>query len=137
VKKSLQLKGVKKVDMDFEKGLFTLQVDGKTGIKPSDVRTAVKKKYKVESVVVEGLAGEARKDGDKVLFKAKGSGLEFLLLKEKDGKAFDELCAKLGEGKTQFTLGGAAAEEKDKDKDGKEMDVLKLTVASAAVIESK
>lgn len=121
--------------MDFDKGLFTLQVEGKAGIKPSDVRAAVKKSYTIEAVVVEGLPGDARKDGDKVLFKAKGSGLEFEVIQDKEGKAFGELQAKLGEGKTEFKVGGTATEEKAKDADGKEVSVLKLILASAAAIE--
>ena len=121
--------------MDFDKGLFTLQVEGKTGLKPSDIRAAVKKDYTIEAVVLVGLSGDARKDGDKVLFKAKASGLEFEVIKDKEGKAFDELQAKLGEGKTEFKVGGTATEEKAKDADGKDVSVLKLTLASAAVLE--
>jgi hypothetical protein len=128
------LKGVKKVDMDFDKGLFTLEVDGKTALKPSDLKSAVKKRFTVESILLSGLHVEARKDGDKILVKAKGSGLELEAAKGKDDKPYNDLAAKLGEGKTEFKLGGPVSEEKQK-KDDKDVTVLKISVTDCSVVE--
>lgn len=136
MKKALQLKGVKKIDMDFDNGLFTLLIDGKTALKPSDIQKSVPKRFSIDSVAVEGLAGTARKDGDKVLFKAKNFDLEYEVVKAKEAKAYDELVAKLGEGKTEFKLGGSATEEKVK-KDDTEETVLKITVESVSIVEAK
>lgn len=136
MKKALQLKGVKKVEMDFDNGLFTLRVDAKTCLKPSDIKKSVPKRFSVDGVGVDGLAGTARKDGDKVLFKAKNFDLEYEVVKAKDGKAYDDLAAKLGEGKTEFKLGGTATEEKVKKED-KEETVHKLTIATVSAVEEK
>ena len=135
--KALQLKGVKTTNLDFKKGLFTLTVEASSGIKPSDIRAVVNKKYGITSVVVEELTGTARKAGDKILFKAKGSGLEYELVKAKDAKPYEALAAKVGEGKTEFRIGGDTAEEKRKEAEGKETTVLTLALASCAVVESK
>jgi hypothetical protein len=118
--------------MDFGAGLFTLSVEPKTAIKPSEIRAAVSDKYKVAGVVFENLLGDARKDGDKLLFKAKENGLEFELAKGKDGKALDGLKAKLDAGTTAFKVSGEATEEKVKGKDDKETTVLKLALSLAA-----
>ncbi len=121
--------------MTFDQGLFTLTVDGKTGIKPSELRAAAKK-YKITSLEFADLIGEASKDGDKVLFKVKGSEQELDVAKGKDPKAYDELLAKLGEGKTSFKLAGLVTDKKQK-KDGKDVVVLTLSLNACSLVESK
>ena len=121
--------------MDFDLGRFTLSVEAKTAIKPSDVRAAVHPKYEIPSIEIEGLAGTVRKEGEKLVFKAGASGMEFELIGKH--KSIQELAAKLGEGKSSFKVGGQAQEEKRKDAAGKETAVLQLQLASAEVVEAK
>jgi hypothetical protein len=130
------LKGVNDVSLDFDNALVTLKVSGKTGLKPSDIKKALPKRFKATSIAAEELTGEASKDGDAVKFKAAGSGLEFEAAKAKDAKAYDELVAKLGEGKTSFKLAGNLVEEKTKKED-KEVTVLRIEVTAVSLVESK
>ena len=121
--------------MDFDLGQFTLSVEPKTAIKPSDVRGAVNPKFEIPSIEVDGLVGAVRKDGERLVFKAKASDMEFELIGKH--KAIQELATKLGEGKSSFKVGGQAQEEKRKDAAGKEIAVLQLQLTSAAVVETK
>jgi len=115
--------------MDFDKELFTITVEDKIAIRPSEIGAAVPKKYKVASIAVLNLRGEATRRGESFVFKAKGTGLEFEIKKDDKGKPMDRALGKA------LKVSGEIAEETRKDKDGKEIKF--LTLAPTAVEEEK
>ena len=135
MRKSLQVKGVAKVEMDYDKKLFTLTVDFKARIKPSDIEKAVTKRFKVSKILVEGLVGSVKKDGDQVTFTSSRSKLKYVLEEAKDGKVLKELREKLGD-KKRFRLSGEAKEIKRTEKNtGKKKSVLTLVITGAKEIK--
>jgi hypothetical protein len=127
VKKALQLKGVKSVEMDFENGLFTLAVDSKTGLKPSEIKAAVPSRFSVASIEAADLVGDVGHDEETFTFTSE-AGLEFLLqADEKNEAPFEEIHEQLHKGKSRFKIAGTMIEAEGKTK---------LMLKSAAALES-
>lgn len=124
---ALQLKGVTWTSMDFDKELFTITVEDKIAIRPSEIVAAVPKRYKAASIAVVNLRGEAIRRDEALFFKAKGTGLEFEIKKDDKSKPMENVLGKA------LKVSGEIAEETRKDKAGKETKVLTLAPAVVEV----
>ena len=135
VQKALQLKGVKKVKMDFDKKLFTLTVDARAKIKPGAILKAVPKRFTVPKILAEGLVGTVKKDRDKIVFTSKKSKLKYELEEAAKGKVLRELLKKLGDNKI-FRVSGEAKEVEVRDKKTHRVKkVLKIVLSKAEKIK--
>lgn len=131
------MEGVKSIDLNFDKGLFTLTVEGKAVFKPSDIKKAVPKRFKVASIDVTDIVGTVKKDGDRLVLTA--SGVAIVIEKGKGEKAeaaYKDLSDKVAGGKTAFKCSGDLSERKEK-KDNKEIELVVLTLSGAAEVEKK
>lgn len=123
--------------MDFDKRLFTLTVEGKTVFKPSDIKKALPKRYKVASIEVTDLAGTIKKEGDRLVLTA--ASVDIVVEKGKGDKAeaaFKDLSDKVAGGKTTFKCSGELSQRKEK-RDNKQVEIVVLTLSGASEVEDK
>lgn len=123
--------------MKFDEGLFTLTVDGKVFLKPSEIKKAVPKRYKVATIDVADLVGTVKKDGDRLVLTA--SGVDIVIEKGKGEKAeaaYKDLSDQVAAGKNTFKCSGDLGERKEK-KDNKEVEIVVLTLSGATEVEKK
>lgn len=113
--------------MDFKKGLFTLSVADGTVITPTQVRKAVRDKFKIPTIEVDGLVGTVR--------KSKGGRTAMMLDRRNRAELTDakgkSAVAKLESGQT-VKVSGALIEKGEKDKKR-----LTIQVAKAEPVQTK